>query len=177
MNIISDMDKDDEVFDVVDKNDNIIGKAPRVECHSNPQLIHHTVQFTVYSKGTGKILVAKRSAKADAAANQLAFFGEHIKSGESYAAALKRGLKEELNIDLYTAEFLKETHFIYDRQHEIVHFYLVTITDQKIRLEKDVLSNKIWLTIREIRERVNEFADHTKYWIKNVPWFAPLLLR
>lgn len=167
----------EEIFDVVDEKDNVIGRAPRAECHSNPQLIHHTVQFAIYSKGDNKVLVARRSAKADAAPNQLAFFGEHIKSGESYEAALKRGLKEELNIDSYTAEFLEETHFVYDRQHEIVRFYLVTIADQKIELEKIAFSNKIWLTTGEIRDRVNEFADHTKYWIKNASWFAPLLLR
>ena len=32
-----------EYFDIVDENDNIIGKAPRQQCHSNPKLIHRGI--------------------------------------------------------------------------------------------------------------------------------------
>lgn len=165
------MSREEEIFDVVDENDNVIGKATRAECHSNPNLIHHTVQFAIFSKGSNKLLVERRSTRADAAPNQLAFFGEHVKSGETYEAALRRGLKEEVGIDSYTAEFLKETHFIYDHQHEIVRFYLVTVPNQEIKTKKEVLSNRVWLTLDEICERVNDFADHTKYWIRNVSRF------
>lgn len=165
------MGKEEELFDVVDKADNIVGIATRAQCHADPSLVHHTVQFAVYSSKNHKLLVAKRSPHADAAANQLAFFGEHIHSGESYLEALKRGLKEELGISSYTSRFLGQTDFIYDRQHEIVKFYLVTVPNTKVKLEKGKLSNKLWLSPKEVRNRISELAELTQYWVKNLSWF------
>jgi len=162
------MNRADEIFDVVDDNDNVIGTATRGECHSNPNLIHHTVQFAVYSSDTHKFLIAKRSANADAAPNMLAFFGEHIKSGESYEEALRRGLIEELGIKSYEAKQLDIHHFFYDQQHEIVKFYLVTVPTQKVKLEKWSLSNKMWLTMDEVVAKVDSFADQTRHWIQNI---------
>src|SRR3989338_968813 len=86
-----------EYFDVVNEEDNIIGKASRDECHKKG-LLHRTVHiFILNSKG--ELLLQKRSTKknlykgwwADATAG-------HVDSGETYDNAAKREMKEEIGI-------------------------------------------------------------------------------
>lgn len=86
-----------EYFDIVDKNDKVIGRALRSECHSNPKLIHRGVFVIVINEG--KILLQRRGMKADTNPGKWEFMGEHNKVGESYRKAAIRGLKEELGIN------------------------------------------------------------------------------
>lgn len=44
-----------ELLNVIDLNDNIIGQASRAECHQNPQLLNHTVHFTLIIKTISEI--------------------------------------------------------------------------------------------------------------------------
>ncbi len=95
-----------EYFDVVDKNDKIIGKASRAECHKKG-LLHRAVHIIVLNS-KGDILLQKRSMKKDlypgwwidAAAG-------HVDSGETYEQTAKREMKEELGIDINIEKILK----------------------------------------------------------------------
>jgi len=53
-----------EYFYIVDENDNVIGKATREECHSNPELIHRSVYVFVLNR-KGEIFIQRRSLKKD----------------------------------------------------------------------------------------------------------------
>ena len=53
-----------EHFDVVDKNDKVIGRALRSECHKNPELIHRGI-LVIVTNSKGMILLQKRSMKKD----------------------------------------------------------------------------------------------------------------
>ena len=81
----------DEIFDVVNEKDEVIGTAPREECHSNPGLIHHTVHFTLIDRKKKRVFLTQRSFKKEHDAGKYCFLGEHMLSGESYEDALKRG--------------------------------------------------------------------------------------
>jgi isopentenyldiphosphate isomerase len=87
-----------EFFDLVDENDNVIGKALREECHKKA-LIHRSVMFFVFNE-EGKVLVTKRTINKD-------FFpgfwsivlGGHVGSGESYKEAVVREVEEEVDLE------------------------------------------------------------------------------
>ncbi len=87
-----------EYFDIVDENDNVIGKATREECHKN-KLIHRGVHiFILNSKGM--LLLQKRSMKKDLYKGYwCSSAAGHVKSGETYEQAAKTELKEELGIN------------------------------------------------------------------------------
>lgn len=47
---INSMSDPEELFDIVDELDVVIGSAPRGECHGNPTLIHRSVHVLVFNK-------------------------------------------------------------------------------------------------------------------------------
>jgi len=87
------MGKDDEIYEVIDENENIIGKATRKECHE--QGIRHRVAAIMIVNDEGKLLFQKRadSGRLDHSA------AGHLDEGETYEVAAKRELFEELGIE------------------------------------------------------------------------------
>ncbi len=88
----------DEIFDIVDFDDNVIGQATRKECNSNPRLIHRAVFILVYNN-EGKILWQKRSLTKDVVPGQwVTSASGHVMAGDSYDETAARELEEELGI-------------------------------------------------------------------------------
>ena len=83
-----------EHFVVVDKNDNVTGKASREECHSNRSLMHRAVAVLVMNK-KGEILLERRSAKKDLYPGFWGLVAGHAGAGEGYGQAAKREMMEE----------------------------------------------------------------------------------
>lgn len=87
----------DEMLDVVDENDKIIGKAFKSECHKKG-LKHRGVAIIVENRNH-EILIQKRSSNKKEDPNKLCISASgHVAKGEDYLEAAKRELKEELGI-------------------------------------------------------------------------------
>ena len=92
------LDDPDELFDLVDLDDHVIGQVRRGEAHRNPALIHRSVQVLVFTH-TGQLLLQRRSARKDLFPGYYcASASGHVASGEEYAATAERELAEELGI-------------------------------------------------------------------------------
>lgn len=88
----------DEFFEIVDADDQVIGTALRSECHGNPQLIHRVAHVLVFDR-QGRLLLQKRSVNKDVQPGKWdTSVGGHLDPGETYAAAAKREMFEELGI-------------------------------------------------------------------------------
>ena len=91
-------DSKDELFEVVDENNLVIGSASRSECHGNPQLIHRTAHVVVFHPD-GRILLQKRSAGKDIQPGKWdTAVGGHLMPGEDYKQAARREMNEELGL-------------------------------------------------------------------------------
>lgn len=121
------MDKSDEIFIVVDKNDKVKGYRTRYDCHRDKQLIHRAIGIMIFNK-KGQILLQKRSKNKDLNPSlyTLSVSG-HVNKGESYLQAAKRELKEELGIQIpikiklkFLLEIPQETEMdcLFTAQHE-----------------------------------------------------------
>ena len=87
----------EEIFDVCDECDRVIGQAPRSIVHAR-KLLHRAVHVFVINS-TGQLLVQKRSATKDE--YPLCYTSSasgHLATGESYDAAAQRELLEELGL-------------------------------------------------------------------------------
>lgn len=87
----------EELFDVVDAADRVIGTAPRSVVHAN-RWLHRAVHIFVFNT-RGELLIHKRSATKDehpSVYNSSA--SGHLHAGEDYAAAAARELEEELGL-------------------------------------------------------------------------------
>src|SRR5260370_20546107 len=87
----------EEIFDVVDENDRVIGRAPRSVVHAEKRL-HRAVHVFVFNS-RGELLLQKRSALKDE--YPLCYTSSasgHLSAGETYEAAAPRELEEELGL-------------------------------------------------------------------------------
>ncbi len=88
----------DELFELVDEANNVIGVAPRGECHGNPSLRHRAVHVVVFDREF-RILLQKRSASKDVQPGKWdSAVGGHLMPGEDFETAARREMNEELGV-------------------------------------------------------------------------------
>jgi isopentenyldiphosphate isomerase len=88
-------DNPDELFDVVDANDRVIGQEKRGVVHATG-LLHRAVHILV-QRGNGDIFLQKRSMEKDSHPGCWdSSSSGHLDSGEGYDKAAVRELREEL---------------------------------------------------------------------------------
>jgi isopentenyl-diphosphate Delta-isomerase len=91
-------DNPDELFDLVDLDDRVLGTVRRGAAHGNPALVHRSVQVLVFS-GDGRLLLQRRSQRKDLFPGYYcASASGHVAAGEEYEGTAERELEEELGI-------------------------------------------------------------------------------
>lgn len=91
----------EEIFDVVNERDEVIGQKPRNEVHQRG-LMHRAVHILVFNSKR-QLFLQKRSMKKD---RQPGLWDSsasgHVDSGETYDQTAVRELREELGLELKT---------------------------------------------------------------------------
>lgn len=88
-----------ELVDLVNEEDQIVGKALRSECHGNPHLIHRAAHVLVFNDRQ-QLLLQKRSKSKDIQPGKWdTSVGGHLDLGEGYRVAAVREMSEELGVE------------------------------------------------------------------------------
>ncbi len=115
----------DEIFDVVDRDDQVIGQATRAEVHAR-KLFHRAVHILVFDRDK-RIYLQKRSLLKDTCAGLYSTScAGHVDAGETYDQAAVRELGEELGITLppgQSPEFLFKSPPSEETGWEFIHVY------------------------------------------------------
>ncbi len=91
------MQSPDEIFDICDENDRVIGQARRADVHAQ-KLLHRAVHIWVFLPD-GRLVTQRRSASKDEYPLALTSSASgHLDSGEDYQTAAVRELGEELGL-------------------------------------------------------------------------------
>lgn len=94
---------DDEVFDIVDEHNVVVGQGARSEVHKNG-LLHRAVHIFVFN-ALGELYLQKRSCIKDSAPGLWGSSASgHLDAGEDYQGAADRELREELGINATVQE-------------------------------------------------------------------------
>ena len=89
----------DEIFDVVNDQDEVIGRAPRREVHARG-LKHRAVHVLIFN-GRGEVFLQKRSHLKDSFPGAWdSSASGHLDSGEDYDPCAVREVREELGVTL-----------------------------------------------------------------------------
>jgi isopentenyldiphosphate isomerase len=89
----------EEIFDVVNERDEVIGQAPRKEVHARG-LWHRAVHVLVFN-ARGEVFLQKRSLLKDIAKGKWdSSSSGHVDTGEDYDACAVRELREEIGLVL-----------------------------------------------------------------------------
>ena len=118
--------KTDEIFDVVDESDRVIGRATRAEVHRNPGLIHRAVHILVF-RPDGRLLLQRRSADKDIDPGLWdTSVGGHVDAGEDYLTAARRELSEELGLEGLPLTLLYDQRYHSPRETEAIRSFRAT---------------------------------------------------
>jgi isopentenyl-diphosphate delta-isomerase type 1 len=116
----------DEVFDVVDERDQVIGREYRREIHRRG-LLHRAIHI-FWLRTDGQLCLQRRSFAKDNCPGLLSTScAGHVDSGEDYLTAAVRELREELGVSVEPAA-LQEIDYAPchpDLGHEFVRAYLL----------------------------------------------------
>jgi isopentenyl-diphosphate Delta-isomerase len=89
----------EEIFDIVNECDEVVGQAPRKEVHARG-LWHRAVHVLVFN-ARGEVFLQKRSMKKDRQPGVWdSSCSGHVDSGEAYDETAVRELREEIGLDL-----------------------------------------------------------------------------
>ncbi len=93
-------DPQDELFDIINEQDKVIGQATRRECHADKSLIHRSISVGIFND-QGEILLQQRSLTKDM---EPGFWdiscGGHVSASQTYQETATRELQEELGISV-----------------------------------------------------------------------------
>ena len=153
-------DNPHELFDVVDANDRVIGTAPRGVVHAEG-LLHRAVHILV-QRGNGDVFLQKRSMHKDSHPGKWdSSSSGHLDSGEGYAAAAVRELREELGIEVDGVDEIAALPASEATGHEFVRIYRLRHEGPFILHSGEIEDGK-WVSIDELdiwtRSRPQDFA-------------------
>ncbi|HIK05286.1 MAG TPA: NUDIX hydrolase [Trichormus sp. M33_DOE_039] len=99
------MIQNDEILDIVNESDCVIGQKQRSEIYSQGLCNFRVINAFVVNS-LGQLWIPRRSAQKRIFPLCLdVSMGGHVESGEMYEDALQRELQEELNLDLNMVKF------------------------------------------------------------------------
>ena len=142
-----------EIFQLVDRDGNPVGEAPRSLCHGNPTLIHLVVHLQVFD-GSGRLYLQKRSRTKDTNPGLWdTSVGGHVAAGETVEEALLREAREELAIDAADARPLYG--FLYQGTFESEYARCFALSwAGPIIPEPEEIEEGRFFTVREIQSLV-----------------------
>ena len=115
--------RDDEVFDLVDAEDQVIGTATRREVHTR-KLFHRAVHVLLFNQA-GQVFLQKRSPNKDTAPNCWdSSASGHVDSGENYYDTALRECQEELGVEIGQLNKLTKLHPDQQNGWEFVEVFL-----------------------------------------------------
>ena len=143
------MNEYEEIFDVVDSEDRVIGKASRHQVHTN-DLMHRSVHILVYNS-TGNLFLQKRAMIKDESPGLWdSSAAGHVESGEDYISCAKRELKEELSLSGYQLDEVLSIPAQSTTFWEHVRVYKC-VTDSNICINKNEISEGKYMKLPEVR--------------------------
>lgn len=121
---------DEELVDIVDEENNVIGKSSRKEAHQKGH-IHRALSVLIFNS-KGQVLLQKRSkTKSVYPLSWDISTSEHVLAGESYEDAGVRSVKEELGVEIVAEVITKPK-----------------LQKRKYQLKELVLENEIVLMLK-----------------------------
>jgi isopentenyl-diphosphate Delta-isomerase len=143
----------DELFDVVDHDDRVIGQAPRREVHARG-LLHRAVHVLVHD-AAGRLFLQLRSAVKDTFPNCWdSSCSGHLDAGEDYPTAARRELGEELGWHDGSHPLRPVTKLPASPHtgHEFIEIFLLGPVSGPFILHPEEISDGLWVSPAQLDE-------------------------
>lgn len=169
----------DELLDLVDKNDNVIGTVWKSEAHGNSKLIHREIAIAVFNNENEVLLQQRSLSKTIAPGIWSTTAAGHVATGENPDTAIIRELFEELGISVEPVFFKKTlTGPVGNDQAELrfIYWYYAILKDRpELILDNDEVGDAKWVNINELDEfsKMNNYklGEFSRKWIMKIAKF------
>lgn len=162
----------DELLDVVNDEDIVIGQEMRSTVHRNG-LQHRGVHVFLFSED-GKMLIQKRSADRASSPSMLdCSVSEHVQAGESYLEAAIRGMKEEMGVEGIDLKPLVTIKMEYGpNDNEISRIYEGRINPEEVRFDPVEISQVSYMGLEEIKDGIlNQKGIFCGWFVEIMNWY------
>lgn len=158
----------DELFDVIDENDQVIGQEMRSVVHQRG-LWHRGVHILLFTRD-GRMLVQQRSKDRPHAPSTLdCSVSEHLKAGEDYPDAAVRGLAEELGVAGIELQPLIKFKMNYGPDdNEISAIFKGLVDPSRVRFDPVEIERIDYYTLDELQEFLKEKPAIFSYWFRQI---------
>ncbi len=141
----------EEIFDIVDHEDRVIGQVPRSEVHAR-KLLHRAASIFVFNS-RGELLVQLRSTTKDEYPYcYTSSASGHLSTGEDYAESAQRELFEEVGITA-PLEYLTKLPASPDTAYEFTALFRA-VTDQVPTLDPGEVAGSEYVSLPELQRRI-----------------------
>ena len=129
------INKPEEILDIVDINDNVIGEAPISEANTNPNIIHREVAIIIYDD-KNRLLLQKRDRRKRIDPGFWALTAGHVPKGMKPHDAAHMELMEELGFDTGLT-FVEKTLQARTNEKRFFYWYKCRFPENtKVKLEE-----------------------------------------
>jgi len=161
-------------LDVVDENNQVIGKETRAKIHRNG-LWHRGVHVLIFNSKGYLILQNRSSAKNKFPNRYDCSVSEHLEEGETYEAAAIRGLREELKITDAGLKRLLRFKMNYGPNDNMISELYVSHYDGPTQIDKRETQSLETFSLNEIKEMLAKDEDKFAPWTKEIlKWYLKL---
>lgn len=151
----------EDIFDIVDAQDCVVGSAPRSYVHAN-KLMHRASHVLMFKncEGTDMILLQKRSATKDK--YPLAYTTScsgHVDSGEDYDTAVIREMFEETGLSITLSDLKKigKVAPCSETENEFTFVYEMQCSgDEKFSPPADEVASLDWVSVADFEKMIRE---------------------
>jgi isopentenyldiphosphate isomerase len=148
---------DDEILDLVNKNDEVIGTINRKNydqmVEENRGYIRASEMFIINDKG--QLWIPTRTATKTIAPNGFDYSAAgHVESGDTYEDTMIRETKEELNLDITAGNLEFVTKNISDLTRYVHTIYLLR-SNENPKYNPDDFTEAEWMTPDELIEKID----------------------
>lgn len=135
----------DELLDLVNEKDVVIGEVWKSQAHKNNKIIHREIGILIHNKNNEVLLQQRSLLKKTAPGYWTVACAGHVGNGELPERASHRELKEELGFDVNII-FFKKVYEIQPTESRFMYLYTGEYNDDKIVIQKEEVEKAMFFT-------------------------------
>ncbi len=141
----------DELLDLVDENDRVIGTALRGDCHGNPESLHRAVHLFVFNPAGELYLQLRSMSKTVQPGKWDTSVGGHISAGEEYVDALYRETAEELALEEFSPCFMYRYILHNSFESEMISSFICVTDSEPNTNPEEISEGRFWSELEIVK--------------------------